>query len=371
MIHKPRVLSLVQLPPPMHGAAAVNSEVVNSTRLNEMFDHDYIAIQLSTEIQEVGYLSFNKISKAISNFFRTAKFIIKNETDLVYFTIPPHGGGFYASVPLVLLLKIYRRKILYHFHGKGFQNSARNSVVYRSLIRWATRNTYAILLSERLGPDAEDLVLSDTLWFVPNFAPDIPQSHLKIEDGVPHLIFLSNLIESKGPLELVAALELLKLRGVSFRATFAGNPHPPITFDNFLSDIKTKDLQDCVAYAGPVYGKEKDALLRSADILVLPTRYPNEAFPLVVLEAMAYGLAVIATAEGAIPDMVSHDVNGFLVDPGDISGIADYLEQLISNPNLRKKMGEIGKLRIAESFSRNVFNEHMSEIWTEIIGDSA
>ncbi|MEQ1549762.1 glycosyltransferase family 4 protein [Sphingorhabdus sp.] len=351
----------------MHGAASINSEVVNCTYLNDIFEQSYVAIQLSSKLHEVGYFSIYKIWRAFFNIILTTKAILNKRPDMVYFAMPPHGGGFYASVPLVLLLKIFRLKILYHFHGKGFDNNARSSKIYRTLIRWATAGTASILLSDRLKSDAESWVQSETIWFLPNFGPNVAQIEAVSEDGVPHIIFLSNLVESKGPLELLEALQLLKSRGVKFKATFAGNPHPPITYEGFLANIKAKGLSDVVSFGGPVYGEEKDKLLRSADALALPTRYPNEAFPLVVLEAMAYGLAVVATPEGAIPDMVEHGANGFLVESRDVSGLADSLQQLICNPTLRTKMGAEGQKKIVERFSRDVFNKRMGEIWAELI----
>jgi len=368
MTDKPKILSLLQLPPPMHGAAAVNNAIAQSDHLNNLFDQDCVPIQLSFELKNVGFFAVSKLFRTFINVTSTLKAINRQRPDLVYFTLPPHGGGFYASIPLVIILKLFRLKILYHFHGKGFGPHAEASKIYRALIRWATSNTFSILLSKRLLLDACDQVKSTEIFFVPNFGPDVNDIQEKSASGAPHLIFLSNLVLTKGPIEFLNALKLLDDRGVDFRTTFAGNAHRPLSSDKFSDEIRSRGLSGKVHYAGPVYGEAKDKLLRSADILVLPTRYPNEAFPLVVLEAMSYGLAIVATPEGAIPDMVEHEENGFLVNALKSDELANAIERLIINPDLRKQMGISSQRKIREQFSKNVFDDRIAEIWTQLAG---
>lgn len=363
----PRVLFLAQLPPPMHGAAAVNLELVDSVILNRQFDIETIPIQLSDEIAQIGVHSFKKFVRILQSSCRIIRAVVRSRPKLAYMTLPPHGGGFYAALPLVFILKIMRVKILYHFHGKGFRNASIRSKVYAILVKFATRNTHSILLSPLLLDDARESIDSGEIFYLPNFAPDVSDVRDVPARNGRHVLFLSNLVLSKGPVALLDALALLKKRGVSFEATFAGKTHPPLTEQSFKQEIEARGLNDCTLYLGAVYGADKAAILLRADVLALPTTYPNEAFPLVILEAMAYGLAVVATSEGAIADMVRQGESGFLVAPEDSEDLANALQRLLNDSLLCQAMGRKGQMVVNEHFSRQLFHSRMAEIWTKVL----
>ena len=119
-------------------------------------------------------------------------------------------------------------------------------------------------------------------------------------------------------------------------------------------------------YLGPVAGGEKGEVLRCADILAFPTY--NDAFPLVVLEAMGAGLAVVATPEGAIPDMVRDGDSGILVPHHDPAALADALQRLLDNPELCRRMGRRGREIAIGEYPSDAFHRRMNEIWRAVIG---
>lgn len=114
-----------------------------------------------------------------------------------------------------------------------------------------------------------------------------------------------------------------------------------------------------VTFWGRKCGVEKDLFYKSADIFVFPTK--NEAFGLVLLEAMQYCLPVIASKEGGIPDIVLDEKTGKLVDKGDSSALANALEAFLLNPSIRKEMGEAGRIRFENNFTEERFEKKMVE----------
>ena len=105
-----------------------------------------------------------------------------------------------------------------------------------------------------------------------------------------HILFLSTMMIEKGPLILLKALSLLKQRRLSFVASFAGPWYRDSCRKQFNRIVVHDGLQDAVRYLGPQYGDSKESLLAHADIFAFPTFYSAESFPLVILEAMSFGL---------------------------------------------------------------------------------
>lgn len=134
------------------------------------------------------------------------------------------------------------------------------------------------------------------------------------------------------------------------------------TKDKFESNIKAV-LSDCMGgvvltnYFGKRYGEDKTPFLKNADIFCFPTFYPNECFPLVLLEAMQHGIACISTNEGGIPHIIDEGKNGFMVPKQDPIALADAISRLITDRELCRKMGEFGLEKYQNEFTLDKFEE--------------
>ena len=105
-------------------------------------------------------------------------------------------------------------------------------------------------------------------------------------------------------------------------------------------------------YLGWVSGAEKIDVFNIADIFVLPSY--NEGLPISILEAMSYGLPILSTTVGGIPEIVENGVNGFLVEPGDKNALLEFLEVLVLNKTKRLEMGEKSRLVVADHLPNSV-----------------
>ena len=169
----------------------------------------------------------------------------------------------------------------------------------------------------------------------------------------PHLLFLSNLIPSKGVYVLLDACRMLHERGLTFVCDFVGGETKEIDRATFEAAVKERGLEGIARYQGPKYGEEKERYFAEADIFVQPTY--EDCFPLTIVEAMQHRLPVVSTTEGAVPDLIQHGVNGYTVARKEAAPLAEALAQLITDPALRTAMGEAGYARYREQYTLEAF----------------
>jgi glycosyltransferase involved in cell wall biosynthesis len=104
-------------------------------------------------------------------------------------------------------------------------------------------------------------------------------------------------------------------------------------------------------------------ILKVMDIFVLASLY--EGFPVVVLEAMATGLPIVASKVGGLKEAVSDGKTGFLVEPGDPNDLAEKIKNLLLNKKRRKKFGEAGLKRVQENFSLEKTVDGIERLWKD------
>ena len=182
---------------------------------------------------------------------------------------------------------------------------------------------------------------------------------------VPHLLFLSNLLISKGVTVLLDALKILKEKEYTFVCQFVGGETSEMGAVQFSEEVDKRDLNDRVAYVGRKVGEEKEAFFRQSDVFVFPTYYYNECFPLVILEAMEYKLPVISTNEGGIPDMVKDGENGLIFEKQNPYSLADCIAKLLDDEELRVKMGNAGYDKFCREFTLQQFEHRMLDILSQ------
>jgi glycosyltransferase involved in cell wall biosynthesis len=357
------LLCLVQLPPPVHGPAVMNEFLLRSSLIRSHFRVNVIALRFAGFLRDVGKFKAAKLLKAFHLAIKLAQYCINTRPDLAYFTISPVGGAFLRDVLFAFILKIMKIPIVYHIHGKGV-SEASSSPIARWLYSYVFKGEKVIQLSARLYPDVSDFVRVKDCFFVANGIPD--DCHPAKSDAIvegdsdrPHILYLSNMIVTKGPLILLEGLMHLRRAGFSFKASFAGEWSSEKLKAAFYAVIEKYELEGDVEYLGPLYGERKKDLLKSADIFVLPTY--KEAFPLVILEAMCHGLPVISTTEGGIPDIVADGESGYLVAPLDSGALADRLCTLLTDEGLRKRLGEAGRQRYEKYFTLESFETNLLE----------
>lgn len=363
-----KILFIIHFPPPVHGAAMMGQYVKDSGLINTTFNCRYINLGTSITVVEIGKGGLKKWLRYFNILWHTLKNLVRFKPDLVYFTINASGAGFYKDLLVVLLAKIFNKKVVYHYHNKGVKDN-QDKTLDNILYKIAFKNVDVILLSKYLYGDIAKYVPHNKVHYCPNGIPrksiESGSNILVDESNKITLLFLSNLIASKGVFVLLDACKNLSGSNLDFDCIFVGG-EGDVSKEVFQKEIDRLGLQKSVKYLGPKYGSEKEKIFSKADIFVFPTHYHNETFGLVNLEAMQHALPVVSTFEGGIPDVVLDGVTGFLVPQHDVEALTEKLEILINDKNLRIKMGDSGKQHYLKNYTLEAFEENLTEILKKI-----
>jgi len=368
MKHK-KILFILHLPPPIHGAAMLGQFIVDSKIINSNYETKYINLGTTKHFKERKKVTFSKISHFFQLFFNCFSTYKSYKPDLVYLSLTSNGMGFYKDALLVFLLKLQGAKLVYHFHNKGIKNH-QHKFLDNFLYKRVLKNVDIVLGSKWIYPDIQKYVRLDTVQYCHNGIPkveyDINKREIKVESSPTEILFLSNLIESKGVFTLLNACKYLNERKLNFRCTYVGS-EGDISAEEIQSQIKKLGLVNKINYAGKKYDLEKHKVFEEAHIFAFPTHYPNECFPLVLLEAMQYSLPTVSTPEGGVRDIIDEGETGFIVKQKDAKSLADKLEILINNPSLQIEMGESGYKKYQKEFTVEMYGKRLDTIFKNVL----
>ncbi len=269
--------------------------------------------------------------------------------------------SFRRSVWFLELAKLFGKKVIMHIHGGGFEKYYNTKP--ECIAKQLNKADCVVALSKQWNDFFSMQVGIKRVVTINNVVPKatiIPQR----KQTPLHVLYLGLINEKKGVYDLIEAIG-------SHASVFVGNVVVHLAGKGNENDISRMDelivrycLQQTVVFEGWVAGDQKNSLLEESSVFILPSYY--EGLPISILEAMAAGMAILATKVGGIPSIVTEGENGLLFEPGDIEQIADSLEQLLLNRQLRCAMGEKSLQMITQFFPDAVENQ-LENLYRQIL----
>jgi glycosyltransferase involved in cell wall biosynthesis len=194
------------------------------------------------------------------------------------------------------------------------------------------------------------------------FAPDTAAAPMTVDP--PRIVSVGRLVEKKGFADLLAALARLRSRGVEFRCVvFGEGPMRPA----LEAQRRALGLDDVVELPGERRQHEVAAELTRAQLFALTPCVTadgdRDGVPNVLAEAMASGLAVVATRVGGIEDLVRHGDNGLLAPPHDVDAIADALGDLLADPARRMQLGAAARRTVEADFDLEAAASRLTDLF--------
>lgn len=350
MTKKPTLLLLGKIPPPYMGPA-IATEILLKSDLKRHFTIEHLDTRANRDLRDIGKWSFSKL-KTYTRLYRSMQKLLKEKSpDLALIPISQSWSGFLKDAGFILLASQSRVPVMIQLRGSEFRTwFEKLSPPKKSIVRAVlNRCAGALVLGQKLRPIFEGLIPEDRIFVVPNGANyTLPEKNPSPED-VLRLLYIGNLQASKGILDFLKALHLLKTQyGQKVEASVLGAWRDESTRQMGLQIVAEGNLS--VQFYDSQQSHLKSSLLSSHDLFVFPPRAP-EGHPWVIVEALAAQLPVISTDQGAISESVFEGKNGFLVPHTRPDEIAGRIDWLIKNPSERKRMGEESRKLYLDNFT--------------------
>lgn len=355
---------IAQFPPPMHGLSKAVETLYNSSLKNK---YAFKAINITN----------NKIF--ILNLF---KILLSPRQDLYYFTISQTKGGNLRDIIILKLLQWKGSKCIIHLHGGYYRTlidsdcgKLQRKLNYKVLNHIAG----AIVLGSSLKNIFKGLISKNKIFVVPNCVDkqfilsnqDFQKKYDTLcNQSAIQILYLSNFIETKGYKEVLKlAKKVQTQQNQSFHFHFAGKFYKEEDKKYFYNYINDNKLNNIVSYHGIVLGDKKKDLLKSCNIFILLTRYPNEGQPISILEAMGNAMGIITTNHAGIPDITKDKVNGLVVDKNNINlnEIYDYIQYLNQNRNVLKDIASTNYQTAITQYTEAQYISNLDRVFQTVL----
>ena len=197
------------------------------------------------------------------------------------------------------------------------------------------------------------------------FANSTQDSPKISNENIPIVLSVGRLVEKKGFDYLIKACAVLKERGRRFKCQIVGGGDSYT--ETLVRLIKDLGLEDTVNLHGAVTQEELRKIYQQATLFALPCLVVDngdrDGIPNVLVEAMAMRVPVVSTDISGIPELIDNDVNGLLVPEKNALAMADAIERLLINPELRQQLGDAGRDRVCKDFDSQVTTLDLKDLF--------
>ena len=282
--------------------------------------------------------------------FNSFAFMTATRQVAVLYVHAARRTSFWRKSIFILFALATRCPVIVHLHSGGFWDFYWKECGHgrQRLIRFLLDHaTYIVVLTHEWVNQLMPITTNRNIRHIPNYllCTAIPAISYTTTTVNQNVLFLGRLSQEKGFPELLDAMQIVSKAVPKCRLVCAGTGDSAEVY----RQIANRNLASLVDLHSWVEGPDKYRLLKQATLFVLPSHY--EGIPMSIIEAMAFGIPVIATHVGGIPDMITHGKEGLLVQPGDGTGLGQAILTLLNNPHLRATMSVACQRKFQHAFS--------------------
>ena len=336
------------------GMKTVISEIMENSTISKEYNLEWIPSTDTSKKIRTFFISLKKINMCTK----------RNKNILAHVHMASQVSTYRKSL-IICYLRFKKIPVIIHFHGGAFRDFYRDQPkILKKYISFVLKKSNAqIALTPSWKKYIDDITIKNDSVVISNCV-SIPSESECIDkrkkNKVIHLTFLGRLDSVKGIFDLIHAASILKERKKSFVLNIAGEGER----QKCIEMINNYNLKNYVKLLGWVDGDDKKKMFRFTDIFVLPSYY--ESFGIVLVEAMSYKIPIVASNGGQIPEVVENGINGMLFDAGDVEQLANAIERMMEDENLRTRLGRNGRFNAMENYSREVFGNKIQDLYNKL-----
>ncbi|MDD4927453.1 MAG: glycosyltransferase family 4 protein [Methylotenera sp.] len=351
---------------------ALNAVSGVSTHVNMLLgsrlaqDFSLFHFQVGSEGRGEGKLQ--RLLRFILSPLQLAVMLLRYRIDVVHINTSMNTNAFWRDLTYLLVARLLRRRVVNQIHS----GSSPAALFSSPFLKWLLRRFL-------LAADVVTVLSSETLAFhkafderihvelVPNAIDTsglLSVDRISREISAPvRLVYVGRIVRSKGLIDSLHALKMLKDQGAAFSLAVAGTGPDEAEVRQLAASL---ELSEMVTFLGPVFGEAKKSLWLSSDIQLFPT-YHNEGLPYSILESLAAGCVPITCKVAAIPDVMQDGVHGIFVQPKAPAAVALALQRLAGDNAYWKQMSDAGHARIAEDYTVNRLADRFRSIYQRAV----
>lgn len=360
---KPVVILVGQTPPPHTGQAIIIKILLDG--LQEYFHVEHVRMAYSESVSAVGKITFSKVGELFRLICQTRR-LLKKYPDAIFYYPPasPQLVPLLRDIIFLFFVRPLSGLLVYHYHAYGLPEF----VTARRYLSKISKVSYGVADLAVVPTPSCQTFEARHVEVVPS-GMDVPKAFTEAE-GEEHqafrVLFVGIHTEEKGIYDLIETVHHLVQKEIPIEVHCVGVWRDQTERDRAEALVFDYELQDVITFCGCCLGDDLWREYAWADVLFFPTHYSLETQGMVVVEAMAFSLPVVASRWHGPRDVVEDGQTGVLCEPGNIEAYANALSTLFVDFGQRKEMGRAGRMRYEALYTRKRFVESWVDLITQM-----
>ncbi len=304
---------------------------------------------------------WRKLSYFLRAWLQFAWLLLSMQIRLIHVHHASHAS-FWRKLCFILPAFLFRVPVIIHLHGGGFAKfyGEESSSRVQALIRYVYNHAAAVVVLSKTWLEWCRSISSNPRVMAVYNPVAVPELVPFAQREPATILFLGKIGENKGCYDLLQAAKTLRAEFPDLKICMAGDGE----------QARARELGDALGLGaslelpGWTNGAQKHLLLQRASIYALPSYF--EGLPMSILEAMAYGVPIVSTPIGGIPEAVQDEVTGLLHPARDVAALTAALRRLLLDAALREKMGALARQKIEQSFSTQCILPQLEALYASV-----